>query len=154
MKLSGAITLRTKVLVITNQQSPDSGDFVGRKFQCNTRPFSCPNIKEWKSNLATWDYYRGTLYVCMLNVYIIYQHIVYRKQGKIHWAKLLHFSQFSGVPRKYFHEYKRLSLIVLNNEYLWIRQRKSISVKTSMALKPWKFSPVNLFPSMVFQMLK
>ena len=42
-------------LVTTNQQSPDSGDFVARKFQCKvTRPlFFFPNIK--KSDLATWD---------------------------------------------------------------------------------------------------
>ena len=40
-------------LVITNQQSPDSGDFVARKFLCKvTRPFSShPNIKEEK---AVW----------------------------------------------------------------------------------------------------
>ena len=42
----------------------------------------------------------------------------YRKQGKICWAKLSRFRQFSGVPQKFFHEYKCLSLIILNNEYL------------------------------------
>ena len=57
------------------------------------------------------------------------------------------FSRLSGVPRKFFHEYKHLSLIVLNKEHLWPRQRKSISVKTSMALKPWIFSSANLYPS-------
>ena len=41
----------------------------------------------------------------------------YCKRGKIHWAKLSHFSPFSGVPRKFFHKYKCLSLIVLNNEH-------------------------------------
>ena len=30
----------------------------------------------------------------------------------------------------FFHEYKCLTLIVLNNEHLWPRQRESISVKT------------------------
>ena len=70
----------------------------------------------------------------------------HRKQGKIRWAKLSRFPRFSGVPRKFFRGYKRLSLIILNNEYLWPRQRKSISVKTSMAFKPRIFSPVNLFP--------
>ena len=51
------------------------------------------------------------------------------------------FSWFSGVLRKFFCEYKRLSLIVLNNKHLWPRQRKNISVKILMALKPWIFSP-------------
>ena len=40
----------------------------------------------------------------------------YRKRGKICWAKLSHFSWFSGVLRKFFREYKCLSLITLNNE--------------------------------------
>ena len=45
-------------LVITNQQSPDSGDFVARKFLCKvTRPFSFPSkYKRRKSGLATRDY--------------------------------------------------------------------------------------------------
>ena len=71
------------------------------------------------------------------------------KSNKIRWVKLLHFSWFSGVLQKFFHEYKRLSLIVLNNEYLWPRQRESISVKTLMALKPQIFSLANLSPSTV-----
>ena len=41
----------------------------------------------------------------------------YHKRGKIHWAKLLHFSRFSGVPQKFYREYKCLSLTILNNEY-------------------------------------
>ena len=60
----------------------------------------------------------------------------YRKWGKIRWAKLSHFSRFSGVPRKFFRKYKYLSLFRLNNEYLWPRQRENISAKTLMALKP------------------
>ena len=42
-------------LVITNQQSPDSGDFVARKFQCKvTRPFFFPSeYKRRKICLAT-----------------------------------------------------------------------------------------------------
>ena len=43
---------------------------------------------------------------------------VYHKRGKICWAKLSRFSRFSGVPQKVFREYKCLSLIILNNEYL------------------------------------
>ena len=43
---------------------------------------------------------------------------IYRKRGKIHWAKLLRFSWLSGVPQKFFLEYKHLSLIVLNNKHL------------------------------------
>ena len=64
--------------------------------------------------------------------------------GKICWAKLSRFSQFSGVPQKYFRKYKCLSLIVLNNEQIWPRQHESISVKTLMVLKPQIFSPANL----------
>ena len=37
--------------------------------------------------------------------------------------------QFSGVPRKFFREYKCFSLIILSNEYLWPRQHKNISAK-------------------------
>ena len=73
----------------------------------------------------------------------------YHKRGKICCAKLSCFSWFSGVPRKFFREYKRHSLIVLNNEPLWPRQCKNISVKTSMALKMQIFSPANLSPSTV-----
>ena len=32
-------------------------------------------------------------------------HLTYRKRGKIRWAKLLRFSRFSRVPRKFFREY-------------------------------------------------
>ena len=34
---------------------------------------------------------------------------MYRKCGKIRWAELLHFSQFSRVPRKFFCEYIQAS---------------------------------------------
>ena len=73
----------------------------------------------------------------------------YHKQGKIYWAKLLCFSQFSGVPWNFLREYKGLSLIVLNNEHLWPRQQKSIAVKTLMMLKLWIFNPANLSLSTV-----
>ena len=59
----------------------------------------------------------------------------YHKRGKIHWAKLLYFSRFSGVPQKFFCEYKCLSLIVLNYEHLWPREHESVSGKISLALK-------------------
>ena len=62
--------------------------------------------------------------VCVLQCVYVYVPCItltsllsYRKRGKICWAKLSRFSRFSGVPRKFFHEYKCLSLI-LNNEYL------------------------------------
>ena len=42
----------------------------------------------------------------------------YRKWGEIHWAKLSRFSRFSVVLRKFSSEYKCLSLVILNNEYL------------------------------------
>ena len=50
----------------------------------------------------------------------------------------LNFRVFRGFRStvKVFCEYKHLSLIVPNNEHLWPRQRESISVKTSMVLKP------------------
>ena len=48
---------------------------------------------------------------------------------------------------------KCLSLIILNNEYLWPRQRENISVKTSMAFKLRIFSPANLSPSTVHAMM-
>ena len=60
----------------------------------------------------------------------------YRQQGKIRWAKLSRFSQYSGVLQKFFCEYTHLSLIVPNKKYLWPRQRKSISMKTLIVLKP------------------
>ena len=43
--------------------------------------------------------------------------MLYCEHGKIRWAKLLGFSRLSGVPQKFFREYKCLSLIILNNEY-------------------------------------
>ena len=43
---------------------------------------------------------------------------MYCKRVKIRWAKLSCFSWFSGVPRKFSRDYKCLSLIILNNEYL------------------------------------
>ena len=75
---------------------------------------------------------------------------MYCKREKIRWTKLSHFSRFSGVLQKFFCEYKRLSLSILNNEHLWLRQHESISAKTSMVLKPQIFSPVNLSPSTVW----
>ena len=59
------------------------------------------------------------------------------------------FSWFSEL-RKFFHEYKHLSLIVL---HLWPKQHESISVKTSMVLKLWIFSLVNPSLSMVLGLL-
>ena len=41
----------------------------------------------------------------------------YRKRGKIHQAKLLRFSRFSRVPRKFSCEYKSFSLITVNNKH-------------------------------------
>ena len=73
---------------------------------------------------------------------------VYRKQGKTCWAKLLRFSHF--WPPNFFHEYKDLSIILLDNKHLWPRQCESISVKTLMAMKPQIFSPVNLSLSTVY----
>ena len=70
--------------------------------------------------------------------------------GNICWAKRFCFSWFSGVPQQFFVNIaKCLSLIVLNNEYLWPRQHESISMKSLMALKPRLFSPTNLSPPMV-----
>ena len=43
--------------------------------------------------------------------------LVYNKRGKIRRAKLSRFSRYSGVPQKFFREYKCLCLTLLNNEY-------------------------------------
>ena len=48
-----------------------------------------------------------------------------------------------------FIENKHLSLIILNNNHLRPRQHESISVKTSVGLKPEMFSPVKLTTSTV-----
>ena len=74
---------------------------------------------------------------------------MYRKQGTTRRAKLSCFSRFSEVPQKFFHEYKHLSLIILNNEYLWQRQRESISMKSLIGVKQQTFSPANLSLSTV-----
>ena len=70
---------------------------------------------------------------------------VYRKRGKIRQAKHSCFSRSSNFSR----EYKRLSLLILNNKHFWPRQCENISAKTSMGLKMQTFSPANLSPSMV-----
>ena len=57
----------------------------------------------------------------------------YCKRGKICWAKLLRFSRFSGVPRKFLHEYRCLSLIILNNEYL-----RTAYGQGNAKIFPWK----------------
>ena len=48
--------------------------------------------------------------------------------------RVFHFSRFSRVLQEFSHEYKCLSLIVLNNKDFWPKQRESISAKTSMGL--------------------
>ena len=75
--------------------------------------------------------------------------MIYRKREKIRWAKYSHFSRFSRVPRKFYHEYKCLSIIVLNNKHFSPGQRENISAKTSIGLKTRMFSPANLSPSMI-----
>ena len=44
-------------------------------------------------------------------------------------------SLLSRVLQKFFHEYKHVSLIILNNKHFWLRQHESIFAKTSMRLK-------------------
>ena len=51
---------------------------------------------------------------------------------------------------KVFRGYTCHPLYILNNEYLWPRQRENISAKTSMVLKPRILSPANLSPSTVY----
>ena len=82
--------------------------------------------------------------VC-LYVYLYMCICLYTEKGEIFTG--LNFC--AGIPHKFFHEYKCLSVIVLNNEHLWPRECESISLKTSMALKLQIFSPANLSPSMV-----
>ena len=61
-----------------------------------------------------------------------------------------HVLRFSRVPQKFSHEYKCLSLIILNNEHFWSRQHKSIPAKTLVGLKLWTFSSANLSMSTVY----
>ena len=67
----------------------------------------------------------------------------YRKRGKFAGLHFCVFMVFRSTA-KIFHEYKPLSVRIINNEQLWPRQHENISVKTLMALKPWIFSPANL----------
>ena len=60
----------------------------------------------------------------------------YRKQGKIRWAKLSHFSRFSRVPRKFFHEYKRLSLMSTLAKVTWKYFRESFNEAETPNAKP------------------
>ena len=69
---------------------------------------------------------------------------------KVCCAKLSRFSRFSRVSQKFSHEYNHLSLIILNNKHFWPRQHKSVSIKISTQFKLRKFSPVNLYTSMVY----
>ena len=68
---------------------------------------------------------------------------IYRKQGKIRWAKLPWFSWFLRVLQKFSHEY-------LNNKHRWPRHRENIPVKNFTGLKPQMFSSVNISPFMVW----
>ena len=80
--------------------------------------------------------------------------------AEVHGQNYRKWERFTGLNFRVFHdfqeyresfrEYKYLSLIVLNNEHLWPRQCESISVKTSMGLKPRIFSPANFSPSAIF----
>ena len=90
-------------------------------------------------------------YVCMFSKIMenFNYLVIYHKRRKIYWAKLSHFSWYSGVPQKIFCEFKCLSLIALNEWVLVAKTMQSISSKTSMALKSQIFSPVNLSPPMV-----
>ena len=84
--------------------------------------------------------------------YLITKSVVihlYHKSGKICWDKLSRSSWFSSVSWKFSCEYKHLSLIILNNKHFWPKQCASISMKTSMGLKSWQFSPANLSTSTV-----
>ena len=76
------------------------------------------------------------MYTTCVDIHEVCVHTTCRKRGKIYWAKLLLFSRFSRVPCKFFYEYKRLSLIILNSQHFWPRKHESISAKTSIGLKP------------------
>ena len=74
----------------------------------------------------------------------------YCKWEKNCWLNFFAFFMVLRSTAKVFRKYKCLSLTVLNNEYLWPRQCKTISVKTLMALKLEIFSPANLSLSTVW----
>ena len=66
----------------------------------------------------------------------------------------LNFHVFHGFlrvsPQKFSHEYKCLSLIIVNEKHFWPRQCESISAKTSMVLKPQTSNPTILSLSKVY----
>ena len=71
---------------------------------------------------------------------------LYRKRGKIRWAKLSHFSRFSRAPQKFscesLYKLRIMALLKCCN----VRHRKSFPVKNYIRWNPQKFSPVNLSP--------
>ena len=84
---------------------------------------------------------------------------IYRKRGKIRWAKLSHFSWFSRVLQKISHEYKHLSFTMLNNklakatqkcfcgnfngvETLNIQPRESFPVYSNRAVAMYSIKPI------------
>ena len=74
---------------------------------------------------------------------------IYRKRGKIHWAKLSRFSRFSRVPRKFFREYLFKCIMPL---FMCFKRKahESFPVKNFIERNPRKFSPANLSPFMVY----
>ena len=65
------------------------------------------------------------MYTACVDIHEVCVHTACRKCVKIHWA----------VPRKFFYEYKHLSLIILNSQHFWPRKHESISAKTSMGVE-------------------
>ena len=68
---------------------------------------------------------------------------LYHKWGKICWAKLPWFLQFT---REVF---PSIQVPLLSNKHFWLRKCESISAETSVGLKLWMFSPANFSTSMV-----
>ena len=56
----------------------------------------------------------------------------YRKQGKIRWAKFLHFSRFSRAPQKFSHESLYKLCIMALFKCCNVRHRESFPVKTTL----------------------
>ena len=67
--------------------------------------------------------------------------VVYRKRGKIRWAKHSRFSWFLSLPRKFFHEFFSYTEVMNTGGHC---TAKSISAKNFIGLKPRMFSPANL----------
>ena len=98
-------------------------------------------------SLHTKYYFETTI---PIKVHFFMLQISYRKRGKIRWAKHSRFSRFLSLPRKFSREFLAIRII---NEHWWPLHRESISAKNFIGLKLRIFSPANISPFTVCQLL-